>query len=111
MRQDDSTPDTRLADDPMKFNPASVKSLLELTMGGIDPGRGGNLLLARLRYFDPQLRRPGLPEDVAALVERLTADEAVVTLVNINQVFGADRRHSRRRVWRARDRVRCCSGC
>ena len=86
MRADQTTPDTRLADDPMKFNPASVKALLELTMGGVHPGVGGNLLISRLRYFDPAERRAGLPADVAALVERLTASEAVVTLVNVNQL-------------------------
>jgi hypothetical protein len=87
MRQDPTTPDTRLADDPMKFNPASVHALLALTMGGVHPGVGGNSLVARLRYFDADRRRPGLPEDVAALVEKLTADAATVTLVNVNQLF------------------------
>src|SRR5207253_9140449 len=37
-------------------------------------------------YFDPDQRRPGLPRDIAELVERLSADEAVVTLVNVNQI-------------------------
>ncbi|MCI0358041.1 MAG: hypothetical protein L0211_06135 [Planctomycetaceae bacterium] len=86
MREDPTTPDTRLADDPMKFNPCSVASLLELTLGGVHPGVGGNVLIAQLRYFDPQRRRAGLPEDVAALVERLTADETTVMLVNVNQI-------------------------
>jgi hypothetical protein len=86
MREDATTPDTRLADDPMKFNPASVHALLELTMGGVHPGVGGNSLVARFRYFDAQKRRPGLPDDVAALVTRLTSDEADVTLVNVNQL-------------------------
>jgi hypothetical protein len=86
LRSDPTTPDTRLADDPMEFNPASVHSLLNLAMGSADQGRGGNSLVARLRYFDAAKRRPGLPEDVAALVERMTADETVVTLVNVNQL-------------------------
>src|SRR5256885_6522393 len=86
MRRDETTPDTRLADDPMKSNQASVHALLALTMGGVHPGVGGNSLVARLRYFDAERRRPGLPEDVAALVERLSKDEAVVTLVNVNQL-------------------------
>jgi hypothetical protein len=86
MRRDATTPDTRLADDPMKYNPASVHALLELAMGGVHPGVGGNSLVARLRYFDPERRRPGLPEGVAALVEKITKDEAVVTLVNVNQL-------------------------
>jgi hypothetical protein len=55
-------------------------------MGGVHPGVGGNSLVARLRYFDADKRRPGLPEDVAALVEKLTADSATVTLVNVNQL-------------------------
>jgi hypothetical protein len=86
MRRDTTTPDTRLADDPMPYNPASVKSLIELMLGGVHPGIGGNTLTARLRYFDPDRRRPGLPDDVAALVSRLTADEATLTLVNVNQL-------------------------
>jgi hypothetical protein len=86
LRRDTTTPDTRLADDPMKYNPASVHALLALTMGGVHPGVGGNSLVARLRYFDADKRRPGLPTDVAALVERITSDETVVTLVNVNQL-------------------------
>src|SRR5262249_26849495 len=35
MRADSTPPDTRLADDPMEFNPASVTALIELTLGGI----------------------------------------------------------------------------
>ncbi len=86
MRDDPTTPDTRLSDDPMQYNPASVDALLELAMGGLSPGRSGNILTARLRYFDPQRRRAGLPPDVAALITRLTADEAAMTLVNVNQL-------------------------
>lgn len=86
LRRDPTTPDTRLADDPMKYNPASIHSLLSLAMGGVHPGVGGNSLVARLRYFDPDRQRPGLPDDVAALVERISADEAVVNLVNVSQL-------------------------
>uniref|UniRef100_A0A7C2JXU1 Uncharacterized protein n=1 Tax=Schlesneria paludicola TaxID=360056 RepID=A0A7C2JXU1_9PLAN len=86
LRNDRTTPDTRLSDDPMKFNPASVESLIQLMLGGLHPGHRGSILFSRLRYFDPVARRAGLPEDVAALVERLTADAALVTLVNISPV-------------------------
>jgi hypothetical protein len=86
MRADTTTPDTRLADDPLRFGPADVKSLLELGLGGIHLGRNAAVLHCRLRYFDPLQRRAGLPEDVAALVEKLTADDTVVTLVNISQL-------------------------
>jgi len=57
-----------------------------LTMGAIHHGNRTLVLHARLRYFDPTTRRPGLPEDVAALVEKLTADSTTVTLVNVNPV-------------------------
>lgn len=85
MREDTTTPDTRLADDPMQFNPARVRTLLQLTQGGWLVERRGAALFARLRYFDPIERRAGLPEDVAALVTKMTDDLTVVTLVNINQ--------------------------
>jgi hypothetical protein len=85
IREDPTTADTRLADDPMKYNPARVGTLIELMLGGIHPGHRGAVLHARLRYFDPVKRRAGLPEDVAALVEGLNAGETRVTLVNIHQ--------------------------
>jgi hypothetical protein len=86
IRQDTSTPDTRLSDDSMRLNPASVTSLVELMLGGPHPGKVGGVLHCRLRYFDPEKRRAGIPDDVAALVENLTANQATVTLVNVNQI-------------------------
>jgi hypothetical protein len=86
MRADTTTPDTRLADDPMRFNPATVANIVRLAMGGIHQGNRTLVLHARLRYFDPDGRRPGLPADVAALVESMTGEETVVTLVNTSPV-------------------------
>jgi hypothetical protein len=85
MRADTTTPDTRLADDPMKYNPATVGTLRQLMQAGLDPGRGAGPLHCRFRYFDGGNRRAGIPEDVAALVDMFTDDRAAVTLVNINQ--------------------------
>lgn len=85
QRADTTTPDTRLADDPMKYNPATVETLVNLMLGGLHPGHQGAPLHCRVRYFDPIRRRAGLPEDVAALVEKLSADATVLTLVNVNQ--------------------------
>lgn len=56
--------------------------------GGNDPATSGNVLHSRVRYFDPVKRRAGLPEDVAALVEKIRADDIVLTLVNTNRVEG-----------------------
>ncbi|MFP6752178.1 MAG: hypothetical protein VB855_10905 [Pirellulaceae bacterium] len=86
MREDETTPDTRLADDPMKFNPATVGTLRQLMMAGLDPGRGAAPLHCRLRYFDPLRRRAGVPEDVAALIDQMTGSHVRVTLVNTNQL-------------------------
>jgi len=85
VRNDKTTPDTRLADDPMKYNPASVSSLISLMLGGIHPGHNGSILFSRLRYFDPETRRAGMPDDVAALIDHMTNDTVAVTLVNTSQ--------------------------
>lgn len=85
MRQDPSSPDTRMSDDPNALNPAQIDALNQLMLGGLPTGREGYPLHARLRYFDPARRRAGIPEDVAALVERLDADVTTVTLVNTSQ--------------------------
>ena len=44
----------------------------------------GGLLRATVRYFDTDRTRPGLPPDVAALVDKLGADSAGIQLVNLN---------------------------
>ncbi|MCC7423343.1 MAG: hypothetical protein IT428_23960 [Planctomycetaceae bacterium] len=86
IRKDETTPDTRLADDSMQLNPCSIGSLLELTTGSLLPSKNGLVMRARLRYFDPTERRAGLPDDVAALIDGMTADSTTVTLVNVNPV-------------------------
>ena len=86
MTNDKTTPDTRLADYLLDFSPAETDALTNLTMGAyFSKGRIWTLH-ARFRYFDEARRRPGLPEDVGALVEKLTADSATLSLVNLNPV-------------------------
>jgi hypothetical protein len=67
-----------------KLNPVTTESLVQLTLGGPQFLYNGGLLATRLRHFDAQARRPGLPPDVAALVETLTADTTVLRLVNLS---------------------------
>ena len=86
VRQDTASPDTRMSDDMNGLQPAITGALTELMLGGLPTGREGHPLHARLRYFDPERRRAGVPEDVAALVTRMTDTETSVTLVNVNQV-------------------------
>ena len=87
VRNDPTTPDTRLSDNPNPLNPATIGSLVELMLGGMAP-RHGCPLHCRLRYFDPENRRPGMPDGVGALVEKLEDDSTTVTLVNTDQVTG-----------------------
>ncbi len=84
VRADKTRPDQRLADNMLDMNPASTESLVRLMLGGLMPGRDGGLLNARLRYFDPDRRRAGIPEDVAALISELTDRTTTLTLVNVS---------------------------
>ena len=86
LREDTSTPDTRGSDYSQRYNPAATTALVNLTLGGNDPGRAGNILHSQVRYFDPAQRRAGLPSDVAALVGKITPEGITLTLVNTNQV-------------------------
>jgi hypothetical protein len=84
MRSDTTPPERRLADNMLNYNPAATESLVQLMWGALVPGREGGLLNARLRYFDPDRKRAGVPEDVAALVSEISSTRTVVTLVNLN---------------------------
>lgn len=86
MRNDETTPDTRLSDDPMNFNPCTVNNLVHLMMGGIPTQHRGSLLHCRLRYFDPIARKPGLPPRVMALVDRIDASQTRVQFANLDQL-------------------------
>ena len=95
IQSDKSTPDKRLADTPhglraSKEGPlgavgAVTGALVNLTLGGSNPLWCGGLLNCELRYFDPVRQRPGLPEDVAALITQITPENVNVTLVNLNK--------------------------
>ena len=84
IRADRTAPDKRLADNMLDLNPAATESLVRLMWGALVPGREGGLLNARLRYFDPERRRAGVPADVAALVSGLQDRRTTVTLVNLH---------------------------
>ncbi|MFP6592923.1 MAG: hypothetical protein VCE12_20630 [Candidatus Latescibacterota bacterium] len=71
-------------------NPVTTEGLLQLICGAPQPIYNGGLLFARLTYFDTQRKRPGLPEDVAALVEKVESRRTVVHLVNLNPMEGRE---------------------
>jgi hypothetical protein len=68
----------------LDYNPVAAESLVQLMWGALMPGRNGGLINARLRYFDPDRLRAGVPEDVAALVSELTDTQTKVTIVNLH---------------------------
>jgi hypothetical protein len=85
FRADSSTPDSRALDHAQPFNPVVTTPLIHLMNGGNEPGTSGNLFHVRLRYFDGERRRAGIPEDVAALVDTIGDSDVAVTLVNVSQ--------------------------
>jgi hypothetical protein len=85
FRADTATPDMRGLDHAQRFNPVVTTPLVNLMLGANDPGTSGNLVHARLRYFDADRRRAGVPEDVAALVHTIEDAAVDVTFVNLSQ--------------------------
>ncbi|MCY3551500.1 MAG: hypothetical protein OXH39_13650 [Candidatus Poribacteria bacterium] len=65
-------------------NPVTCEGLVQLTCGGPLPHYNGGLLVTRVRHFDAQQKRPGLPPDVGALVTEMTTDTTRLQLVNLN---------------------------
>ena len=86
LRDDPTSPDQRGSDSSQRYNPAATAALVNLTLGGNSPGTAGNVLHSRVRYFDPDKRRAGLPEDVGALVSKIDTSGITLTLVNTNPV-------------------------
>jgi hypothetical protein len=86
MEADDTSPDARMSDDMMNANPAVTETLVRQTMGGMPVGPNVHTLHARLRWFDADTRRPGLPEAVAALVDDMSDGHVRVRLVNTDPV-------------------------
>jgi len=82
MENDDGDPETWDVHHWQEINPVHTEALLQLACGGPQVIYHGGLLHTRLRYFDTEQKRPGLPLDVAALVSKLTPESLTVTLSN-----------------------------
>jgi hypothetical protein len=61
-----------------------TEALIQLTLGGPMPIYNGGLLKTAIRHFDADRKRPGLPPDVAVLVQRIDAEGIDLTLVNLH---------------------------
>ena len=84
IRDDERTVEQIIADNRVPANPVHTKVLTHLTLGAPQSVYHGGLLRATVRYFDPDRTRPGLPQDVAALVDQVGSASAGVQLVNLN---------------------------
>jgi hypothetical protein len=63
-------------------NPVMIEGLVQLMLGAPLNLYHGGLLATTVRYFDPARTRPGLPPDVAALVEHIDGSSVTLHLVN-----------------------------
>ena len=84
MRLDDRDEATIIEESRWPPNPVVVKGLTQVTMGSPQPVYNGGLLRGQVRYFDAERRRPGLPQDVAALVDEMGAERVGFELVNLS---------------------------
>ena len=67
-----------------EVQPVTTEALVQLTMGCPQVIYYGGLPNARLRYYDADRKRPGLPADTAALVDRIEPSRVGVRLVNLH---------------------------
>ena len=85
---DERTPEEIIADNRVPPNPVHTKVLTNVMLGAPNSVYHGGLLRATVRYFDPESGRPGVPNDVAALVDEIKADRVGVQLVNLSASEG-----------------------
>ena len=67
-----------------QLQPVTTEALVQLTMGCPQVIYYGGIPNARLRYFDADRNRPGLPADTAALVDTIEPSRVGATLVNLH---------------------------
>ncbi|OLE23521.1 MAG: hypothetical protein AUG49_15750 [Catenulispora sp. 13_1_20CM_3_70_7] len=65
-------------------NPIVTEALVQLTWGGPQVIYNGGLQQARVRYHDARRGRPGLPDNVAALVSSIDPRATLIELVNLD---------------------------
>jgi hypothetical protein len=84
IRTDDRTQEQILEENAHPDSPIYTKGLTQVMLGAPQSMYNGGLLRATVRYFDQDRGRPGLPPDVAALVDQIEGDKAGVQLVNLS---------------------------
>lgn len=84
IRKDDSDPEDRKVHHWQQRNPVILEGLVQTMLGSPNHIYHGGLLHCRVRYFDSDRKRPGVPPDVAALVDGITTGGFSVQLVNLH---------------------------
>ena len=84
MLYDTRTVEEIIAENNWPPNPMIVKALVQTTMGCPQTLYNGGILQATVRYFDSDRKRPGLPLEVAALVDSLGPENVGIQLVNLS---------------------------
>lgn len=82
IRSDDGDPAQWDVHHWQDMSPVFAEGLVQTMLGAPLHVYHGGLQFATVRYFDRTARRPGLPPDVAALVEHVDGSSATVHLVN-----------------------------
>ena len=90
IRADRTTVDQQDVHHWQQRNPVVLEGLVQTMLGGPNHIYHGGLLHVRLRYFDPQARRSGVPPDVGALVEKISPESVVLTLANLSNTEARD---------------------
>ncbi|MFH1569458.1 MAG: hypothetical protein ABIL09_15790 [Gemmatimonadota bacterium] len=85
MRADARTHLEMIATNRLPFSPVLTKGLTQVMLGAPQSIYNGGLLRATVRYFDPERARPGLPLEVAALVDELGPEVVGLHLVNLDR--------------------------
>lgn len=84
IRDDQTSPDEQDVHHFLERNPVILEGLVQLMLGAPNHIYHGGLLHTSVRYFDPVEKRPGIPDDVAALVRRITPNSVSLQLVNLH---------------------------
>ncbi|MBM3934612.1 MAG: hypothetical protein FJ319_09980 [SAR202 cluster bacterium] len=85
MVADERSVEQILADNRVPSNPVRTKVLTHVMHGAPQSVYHGGLDRALVRYFDADRMRPGIPPDVAALVDEIGPDRVGVQLVNTSR--------------------------
>lgn len=84
VRNDESMPDDMDVHHWLERNPVVLEGLVQTMLGAPNHIYHGGLLHSSVRYFDPVEKRPGIPEDVAALVRQVNKGGISLQLVNLH---------------------------